>query len=425
MKDFAALRARAAEAGVVIIGAGQAGGRAAETLRAEGFAGPITLIGDEAERPYERPSLSKEMLLDTSRETITWLHDADFYARHRIATMLGTLVTAIDRDARKVTLADGSSLPYGVLIIATGSRARRLEVPSGDAGCFYVRSLEDSRALRHRFAEGHRVVVIGAGFIGLEVAAAAIKRGCSVTVVERGDAPLGRVVPETVRQAYRALHESYGVSFRLVAEVVDVVASGDGQSVLLTNGEALPADTVVVGIGAIPNDGIAATSGLACAHGILVDAFGQTADPAIFAAGDVARHHNPLLDREVLLESWQNAQNQAIAIARNLARAGEPVAYAEMPWFWSDQYDVSLQVYGMIEDEVTTVLRGDTTARSWLLFQVKGGKIVFVAGINAARDLRPIRDLMKLGAAVDPAQLADTTIPTIEFLRRAQAALTD
>lgn len=414
------LHDRAVENGVVIVGAGQAGGRAAETLRREGFTGRVTLIGDEVERPYERPSLSKEMLLDTSAETITWLHAPDFYAEQEIALKLGVSAAAIDRQACRVALSDGSSVDYGVLLLATGARVRALDVPGADEHCHYVRSLEDSRALRAKLAAGKRVVVIGAGFIGLEVAAAATMRGCDVVVIEAADGPLGRVAPPLLRDYYRALHGKHGVTFRFGAQVVGIASQG-GQAVLTTDtDESWTADLVVAGIGVIPNAEIAQAAGLPCDRGILVDAFGATIDPCILAAGDVARHHNPLLDRSILLESWQNAQNQSIALARNIASAAEAVPYAELPWFWSDQYGLNLQIYGLLEAGGEIAVRGDPTSENWLMAQIRDGRIVFAAGINAVRDLRPLRELMKLGAIVTREDIENPAIGTADLLRRAR-----
>ncbi len=415
-----ALHDSALERGVVIVGAGQAGGRAAETLRSEGFTGRVTLIGDETERPYERPSLSKEMLLDTSVETIAWLHDPEYYAQQDIALKLGVAAVAIDRAARRVTLSDGSQVDYGVLLLATGARVRTLDVP-GAEHCHYVRSLADSRALRAKLAPGKRVVVIGAGFIGLEIAAAAIARGCEVVVIEVAGAPLGRVAPPLLQDYYHALHRRHGTTLRFGTQVTEIVSANGVVTVKTDRDEAWPADIVVAGIGAIPNAEIAEAAGLACDRGIVVDSFGVTDDAHILAAGDVARHRNPLLDRFVLLESWQNAQNQAIALARNIASAASPVAYAELPWFWSDQHGVNLQIYGLLEETGDLVVRGDPTSDQWLMAQIRDGRIVFAAGVNAARDLRPLRELMKLGAPVEPGDLADVTIATAELLRRARA----
>ena len=408
--------------GVVIIGAGQAGGRAAEALRAAGFGGRVTLVGDELERPYERPSLSKEMLCDISSETVTWLHSPEFYQNQGIDLRLGVAATSIDRTYNRVTLSDGSALDYGILLLATGSRARRLNVPGGDA-CSYIRSLDDSRALRRDLQPGRRLVIVGAGFIGLEVAAAAIRRGCAVTVVEVGQAPLGRVAPRLLQDFYTQLHARHGVDFRLDTQVVAISDDTERHWVETSSGEKIGADLIVAGIGAIPNTELADQAGLAIDRGIRVDEFGATDDPNIFAAGDVAYHFSPLLGRHILLESWQNAQDQAIAIARNIASDGTPQSYAAVPWFWSDQYEVNLQIYGILATGGELVLRGDPSSPSWMLAQITDGRITFAAGINASRDLRPVRELMKLGAPIEIADLADTTMSTANLLRHAKSRL--
>jgi NADPH-dependent 2,4-dienoyl-CoA reductase/sulfur reductase-like enzyme len=405
--------------GIVVIGAGQAGGRAVEALRAQGFAGHITLAGDEDEHPYERPSLSKEMLHTQDQETIAWIQKPEFYAAQTISLHPGTRAVAIDRARRTVKLANGETIGYGALILATGARVRRLEVPgASDENCHYLRTLADSRALRARLTEGSRVVVIGAGFIGLEVAAAAVKRGCSVTVIEIGPLPLGRVVPEQIGAYYQKLHAAQGVTF-----LFDTKLSGlhrDGKTVIVetATGDMIPAETVVAGIGVVPNDELAGEAGLRVERGIVVDEFGMTDDPFIFAAGDVARHFNPIFGRHILLESWQNAQNQAIMIAKNLATEAAPVPYADLPWFWSDQYDVNLQMFGLTEPGALPVIRGNPDAKSWMLCLLKDGRMICAIGMNAARDLRASRDLITIGASLQPTELADVAVPLVELVRR-------
>ncbi|HQT63510.1 MAG: hypothetical protein B7Z75_07345 [Acidocella sp. 20-57-95] len=405
--------------GIVIIGAGQAGGRAAEALRRQGFAGAITLVGDEDELPYERPSLSKEMLHDAEKEAITWVQKPEFYAANDIKVLTGTRAVAIDRTARNVRLGNGETLHYGALIIATGARVRHLDLPGATSeNCYYIRTLADSRALRDRLVAGRRVVVIGAGFIGLEAAAAGVKRGCDVTVIEIGPQPLGRVVPEQIGAWYQSLHASHGVKFLFNAGLVKFHNEGNVVIVETKAGEMIPADTVIVGIGVIPNAEIAAEAGLAVERGIIVDEFGLTADPHIFAAGDVARHFNPIFNKHILLESWQNAQNQAIAIAKNIATPAGAAPYAELPWFWSDQYDVNLQMFGLSEPGADTVIRGNPETKSWMLLQLKDNRIICAIGMNTARDLRPARDLINMGATLNPEELADTNVPLANIMRR-------
>lgn len=419
-----AAQVAARERGVVIVGAGQAGGRAAEALRGNGFDGDITLIGDEAHRPYERPSLSKEMLLDPAVEPVAWLHAPEYYDAQRIDWRGGVTATHIDRVASRLELSDGDALDYGALILATGSRARRLPFARENDGVLYVRTLDDSRRLRDSLRPGARLVIVGAGFVGLEVAAAATMRGCSVEVVEIAGQPLGRVAPPMVQQHVRAVHERNGVRFRFGTAVTAIDRNGAGYAVTTAQGDILPADLVVVGIGADPNEELAAAAGLTCDRGIVVDRFGATDDPVIFAAGDVANHEQPLFGRHVLLESWQNAQNQANAIARNLARDDAPAPYAEVPWFWSDQFDLKLQIYGLPEAGGTYVFRGDDRSRSWIVGLFVDQRLRMVAGMNAsARDLRPLRDLIATGARVGAAAFSDLELPTVQLLRRATAQL--
>ena len=380
---------------VVVVGAGQAGGRAIEALRTQGYRGRITLVGAEVHLPYERPSLSKEMLLDLAHERVEFVRPAAWYADHAIDCRLGITVAAIQRDANCIVLDDGSIVPYGALILATGTTPRRLPGIDNDR-VLTIRTIEDSLALRPHLVAGAKVVVIGAGFIGLEVAAAARSHGCAVTVLEAAGRVMARGVPERISQIYAKLHRAHGVDLRLhagVAEVSDV---------------SQEADIVVVGIGVIPNDALASDCGLAVDNGILVDARGRTSDPHIYAAGDVTRHYNPLLDRALRLESWQNAQNQAIAVARNIM--GEAFDYAEVPWFWSDQYGVNMQITGISDPDAVIVERGSLDAHAGLLFELVDGKLGAAVGLNAARDLRVAKQIISLGRPVDAAALADPAV---------------
>jgi NADPH-dependent 2,4-dienoyl-CoA reductase/sulfur reductase-like enzyme len=389
------VRQAAREEGVVIVGAGQAGGRAAESLRNSGFKGRITLIGDEHEKPYERPSLSKEMLLDASQESITWVHREEFFDAERVDFRRGVSAVEIVRQARRVHLSDGGSVAYGALILATGARPRELDLPSRpETGALYLRTLADSRRLRAELPRARNVAVVGAGFIGLEVAAAARARGCCVTIVEATRSLLGRVAPAEVGSFYERLHRRHGVLFRLGTKVVGVGRREDQPFVQTDSGEKIDYDILVAGIGVIPNDSLAAEAGLSVDRGIVVDEFGATTDPAIFAAGDVARQFSGRLGRHVLLESWSNAQNQAIAVAKNIGGDGAPVPYNAVPWFWSDQYGQNLQMYGLAELGGEILIRGSFEDKSWILFQTLNGRVTSMVGLNAARDLRAGRDLI-------------------------------
>jgi 3-phenylpropionate/trans-cinnamate dioxygenase ferredoxin reductase component len=391
---------------LVILGAGHAGGRAAEALRAAGFAGKVTLVGSETHPPYERPPLSKELLAGTCELERTYLKPAEFYETEGIALRLGVRAQAIERAAQSLRLADGAALPYDSLLLTLGARARRLAMPGGaDPHLYYLRDIDDCLKLRGVLGAGKRLVVIGAGFIGLEAAAVARGQGSAVTVLEAAATPLARVAPPALGEYFAALHRRRGVDLRTGAAVTDIAAHGAEAVVTLASGETLSADVVLVGIGAVPNSELAAEADLVVDDGIVVDAQGRTSDPRIFAAGDVTRHFNPLLGRRIRLESWQNAQNQAIAVARVMAGGAAP--YAELPWFWSDQYDVNLQTAGAPERWNEIVWRGRAEDGRFTLFYLDRGVPVGGATVNNARDMRFVKLLAIQGKAVDPARLAD------------------
>lgn len=407
--------------GVVVIGAGQAGGRAIEALCGNGYEGPITLIGREPHLPYERPPLSKEMLLDTGSEHIAWIRPAEWYATHQVRLMLDATATRIDRDTQEVSLADGSVVPYDTLILATGASPRALLVAGGDhPRCHAIRTIDDSRRLREHLLPGTHIAVVGAGFIGLEAAAAARKQGCAVTVLEAGRRVMARGVPPRISDLYAKLHRDNGVVLCFGADITAITGPADAPVVELADGTAIAADAIVVGIGVVPEDGLAAACGLAVDGGIVVDDHGRTEDPHIYAAGDVTRHHNPLLGVNLRLESWQNAQNQAIAVARNIA--GQETVYAEVPWFWSDQYGVNMQITGLPSPDATEIIRGDLDSFNGLLLQVVGPRLVCAIGLNAPRDLRFAKQIISLGVDIDPATLADPSIKLADVLRALKVA---
>jgi 3-phenylpropionate/trans-cinnamate dioxygenase ferredoxin reductase subunit len=391
---------------IIIIGAGHAGGRAAEAMREAGFAGGITLIGEEAHVPYERPPLSKELLAGDEGVEKTFLNPADFYTDNNIDLRLETAVEAIDRDTRTVRLGDGSSLGYGRLLIATGGRVRRLDCPGADlAGIQYIRTIDDTLALRPVLEPGTRVVVIGGGFIGLEVAASAHARGAKVTVVELADQVLARVADPAVGDLVADIHRAHGVHVMTGVTVERIDGNGRINEVVLTDGETIAADVVVVGIGILPNKEIAARAGLETADGITADEFGRTSDGDIFAAGDVAFHYNPILGRHLRLESWANAQNGGIAVARNMV--SEPTPYAELPWFWSDQFDLNLQIVGAPETWDRLVTRGDPESGRCVVFYMQGSRAVGATTFNQGREMRACRQLIESGMEVADEVLAD------------------
>jgi 3-phenylpropionate/trans-cinnamate dioxygenase ferredoxin reductase subunit len=401
---------------IVIVGAGQAGGRAAEALRAAGFPGRVTLVGSEQHPPYERPPLSKELLAGAIEHEKTYLNPEAFYAEKDIGLRLGVTVGAIDRKGQRIELEDGSTLPYDALLLTTGARARRLPLPGGDgARVFYLRDIADSLALRERLTEGTRLAVIGAGFIGLEVAATARKRGGQVTVLEMAAHPLARVAAPELGDYLAALHRAKGVELKTGVKVIGIEDTGSEARILLENLPPVIADYVAVGIGAQPNTELAHAAGIEVRDGIIVDQFGRSNDAAVFAAGDVTRHFNPLLGRHIRLEAWQNAQNQGIAVAKVMAGGDQP--FSEVPWFWTDQFETNLQMAGAPDKWDTVVFRGAPTDPGFTLFQLLDGKVVAAVTVNNAREMRFGRLLIQNGKIVDPALLGDKTTKLQDLAR--------
>ncbi len=399
-----------------VIGGGQAAGRAVEAMRAAGFEGAITLMAEEPHLPYERPPLSKNVLVGEDPPETTQIHGADFYRGHGIALRLGTRAETIDRAQRSIGLSDGSTLTYDKLLIATGAKLRKLGIPGAELdGVCYLRSRQDSLEIQRRLAPDAHLVIVGGGYIGLEVAAAAVKRGCRVTVVELLDRVMARAVAPEIGRAFLDYHREAGIAFHLGVGVEAFAGTSAVQAVRCSGGLELPADLVVVGVGVEPATELAEAAGLAVDDGIIVDEYCRTADPAIYAAGDVTNHPNPLLGRRVRLESWQNAQNQAIRAARNMC--GEAEAYAEIPWFWSDQYDINLQMVGLPEDWDRVVFRGSAEERKFTALYLKDGRLVGANCVNNARDIRPCRELIARGKALDPSVLEDPAKPLRDLLK--------
>ena len=404
----------------VVVGGGQAAAWIARTLRTEGFAGRLVLIAEERHWPYERPALSKEFLQGTgSAEAITLLTPT-LAEEARIECWLGQRVVTVDREARIVTTADGRSVAYDTLFLATGGRARRiagLETLSADR-VHTLRTLADSERLRSALSGAKRLLVLGGGWIGLEVAATARALGVGVTVVEAAPRLCARTMPPVVSDWLHALHESHGVRMVTGAGIAGVAGTADGVAVTLADGDRLEADHLLLGIGIEPEVGLAAAMGLALDDGIVVDAQGRTSDPRIFAAGDVARHPNAFAGASLRLESWANAQNQAIVAAR--AALGGTGVYADIPWFWSDQYGVNVQMLGLPGLGSRAVARGKPEAGSgcWLLLD-ESGIVTGAVAVNAARDLRVLRKMLEDGRAPLPDGWADTATPVQRLPNRA------
>lgn len=405
---------------VVIVGAGQAGGWVALTIRGLQPERPIILVGEEDHPPYERPPLSKDVLAGKATPESTYLKPLTHYAEAGIDLRLGQRVVALAPDARTVTLDSGETLGYEQLVLATGMQPRALTVPGADhPRVRTLRSMADLAPIRQYLAPGKRVVCIGAGFIGLEIAAVAARSGCAVTILETAPVALGRVVAPEVSAAIVGRHEKNGVVFRFGASV-SAIADREGMAELhLADGDSLLADLVIVGIGGLTNCQLARDAGIACDNGISVDAEGRTSAPSVFAAGDVCRQYSLALGRSIRLESWQNAQNQAIAVGKLIAGAPEP--YTDLPWFWTDQYDDNFQIIGAPERWDRVIWRGGPEHDKFTAIYLDGGRIVAGNTLNNARDIRPLRQMILDRAEIDPAILADVGTPLVK-IQKLQAA---
>lgn len=394
--------------GMVIVGAGEAGARAARALREEGWDGPVTLVGGENHPPYERPPLSKAALLGEAEPVATTVLDHNRAAALGIDMVLGTEVMAIDRAARTVALADGRTLPYSRLLLATGARPRRLTLP-GHEQALYLRRFDDALALRPLLRPGTRLAIIGGGFIGLELAAAAVARGCAVTLVEALPRILMRGVPAEIAAVIAARHRAAGIDLRTGVGIERI----EPGAVVLADGSRIAADAVIAGIGAVPETALAEAAGLAVDNGIAVDATLATVDPDIFAAGDCAACAHPLYaGRRIRLEAWRNAQDQGALAARNMLGWAE--AIGAVPWFWSDQYELTLQIAGLADEGQATVAR-DLGDGAQLLFHLAAdGRLVAASSVGPlgkiAREIRLAEMLIAQRAAPDPDALASPAV---------------
>lgn len=394
---------------IIIVGAGQAAAQAVQTLRAKGSDERIIVIGDEPYVPYERPPLSKALLAGEIELDRVYLKKPAYYEEKGVELRLDTRVEAIDRAARAVTLSDGAPLRYDALIIATGSRVRKLRLPGADlAGIHYLRSIDDVLAIREGLKPGARLAIVGAGYIGLEVAAVARKLGVEVTVLEALDRVMNRVVAAPISHFYEDVHRAAGVDLRLGVGISGFEGDGHVTAVRLADGTHVACDLAVVGIGIQPNVELAEDAGLEVANGIAVDDCARTSDPHIFAAGDCTNHPNALLGGRLRLESVQNAVSQGKAAA--LAILGMPEPYAEVPWFWSDQYDLKLQIAGLSEPTDELVLRGDPQSRKFSAVYLRNNVIVAINVINNLKDFLPAKKLIAERRVVDRARLSDPEV---------------
>jgi 3-phenylpropionate/trans-cinnamate dioxygenase ferredoxin reductase subunit len=391
---------------IAIVGANVGGGRAAEALRQEGFDGRIVLIGAEPERPYERPPLSKELLWGTAEEERLYLRPEAYYAEQQIELWLGVRATGLDPAARQLQLADGRSLPYDKLLIATGAAPRWLQVPGADLdGILVLRTLADARALRRRIEGARRVVVVGAGFIGAEVAASCRRAGLEVVALEAAAVPLERALGSEVGQIYAEIHRAHGVDLRTNEALAGFRGQGKVEQVLGTSGAAFECDFALVGVGVRPECGWLEGSGVALENGVLVDELCRTNVPEVYAAGDVANWWHPRLGERLRVEHYDNAQNQGVAAARSMLGRGEP--YGPVPFFWSDQYGLNLQYVGHASGQDEVVLRGSVEDGSWSAFYLRDGRLRAALGVNRYRDVSAARQLIAHQAPVEARQIAD------------------
>jgi len=394
----------------VIVGTGQAGFQTAASLRSEGYADPITLIGEEPHIPYNRPPLSKGFVLGTQDAESIELRPVNFYKTHQINLLCGERVVGISRAEKQIEIASGGNLSYDSLVLAVGASNRRLPVPGGDLdGVLYLRSLAEAIFIKKRIEEAQRIVVIGGGFIGLELAAVAGALGKNVTVIEALPRVMARVVAPIISEFFRELHTGRGVKILCGATVTEIHgANGTVKEVAVSDGSVHSADLVLVGIGVVPNIELARDAGLAISNGIAVDEYLQTEDKNIFAIGDCAEFPNAFAGGRVRLESVQNAADQAQCIAKTIA--GHRTKYNSLPWFWTDQYEIKLQMAGISAGHDRVVTRGNAEAKKLSVFYFRNGKLIAVDSINRPVDHMIGRKLIASGASLTPEECADETV---------------
>jgi 3-phenylpropionate/trans-cinnamate dioxygenase ferredoxin reductase component len=386
---------------VIIIGTGQAGFQTAHSLRQGGFTGKITLIGDESHLPYQRPPLSKAFMLGVQGEEGLLLRQPDFYAQNNIDIIIDQRVAAINRTQKQVQLAGGQTLHYDHLVLATGARVRKLELEGENLdGVMYMRSMDDAKNIKARMEHSTHIVVIGGGFIGLEFAAVARKFGKKVTVIEAQSRLMVRAVAPVMSDFFANQHKNHGVNLLFNTHIERIIGDTKVSSIQLKNGEITPADLVVVGIGVIANEELAQEAGLTCQNGIMVDEYLATNDPAIYAIGDCVQHYNAFAHATIRVESVQNAIDQAKCVVANIM--GDKVPYKAVPWFWSDQYDLKLQMVGINTGFDLAVTRGDIASHKFSVFMYKNGQLIGIDCVNRPADHMLGRKLIGQGLNVPP-----------------------
>ena len=398
----------------IIVGGGLAGAKAAETLRSEGFDGRVLIVGAEPERPYERPPLSKDYLRGEAGRDKVYVHDEEFYAQQGIELRLGRTATRLDTSRRELELDDGEIVGYDRLLLTTGAEPRRPEIPGcGLDGVLYLRSVRDSDALRERLDQGGRAVVVGAGWIGAEVAASARQRGVDVTLLDPLGVPLERVLGVDVGAVYRDLHADNGVRLRMGAGVAAFEGRDRLERARTNDGDTIECDFAVIGVGVQPRTALAAEAGIAIDNGIVVDERLETSVPGVFAAGDVANAWHPFYGRRVRVEHWANALNQGPAAARNMLGRGE--AYDRLPYFFSDQYDVGMEYTGYARGGDHVVFRGDPASREFMAFWTEDGRVTAAMNLNVWDVNDAVKRLIRERVPVDEKRLADPAQPLEEL----------
>jgi 3-phenylpropionate/trans-cinnamate dioxygenase ferredoxin reductase subunit len=401
---------------IVIVGAGLAGAKAAETLREQGFDGRLVLVGDEPERPYERPPLSKDYLRGETKDK-PYVHDGAFYGDNHIELLCSTRVTGIDFGLEEVLLEGDRRLGYDRLLISTGAIPRRLDVPGADlGGIHYLRTLSDSEQIAERLEAGQSLVVVGSGWIGAEIAASARAKGCDVTMLEMVSLPLERVLGAEVGKIYLDLHRAHGVEFLPGTTVDRFEGNGSVERVITGDGAPIETEFVIVGVGVAPRTGLVEGSGLSVDNGILVDERLETSAPGVFAAGDVANAHHPFYGRHIRVEHWANALNQGPVAAR--AMLGKTAAYDAIPYFFSDQYDTGMEYTGYAIEWDEVVFRGDVAAHEFIAFWLKDQRVVAGMNMNIWDVSDPIAELIRSGRTVERGDLVDPDVPIEKLGRR-------
>jgi 3-phenylpropionate/trans-cinnamate dioxygenase ferredoxin reductase subunit len=399
---------------LLIVGAGHAAGQVVATLRQKNYAGQITLIGEEPWLPYQRPPLSKKFLAGELPAERLHFKPASFYDAPNIEVLLDTRIDVIDRALHQVRTSAGHHLAYDKLVLATGARPRLLQCPGADlAGVHYLRTIADVNGIREQLRTGARLVIVGAGYIGLEVAAVAATLGADVTVIEMADRVMSRVVSPQLSAFYQQEHTAHGVQLRLSAAISGIRGVAKVGGIELADGSLVEADLVVVGVGVVPNVELAAAAGLEVGNGIVVDEHCRTSDSNVYAVGDCTEHPNSILGFRLRLESVHNALEQAKTAASNIC--GEASSYAQVPWFWSDQYDLKLQIAGISQGYDQTVMRGVPETRSFACLYLRAGQLIAIDAVNSPKDFMQSKALIAAHAVIAPEKLADTTLELKSF----------